>query len=102
MGDLLTSVEDSGSGIVAGTLERIFDPMFTTKSDDRLSLDPRLAVRRQRMCAPAAGLRAASDDRTARPPPRRDAEQRGASDHCTGNGCASNESTVRFEQWQQR
>jgi predicted ATPase/signal transduction histidine kinase len=32
-GDLLTSVEDSGSGIAAGTLERIFDPMFTTKSD---------------------------------------------------------------------
>jgi len=31
-GDLLTSVEDSGSGIAAGTLERIFDPMFTTKS----------------------------------------------------------------------
>jgi predicted ATPase/signal transduction histidine kinase len=31
--DLLIAVEDSGSGIAAGTLDRIFDPMFTTKSD---------------------------------------------------------------------
>jgi signal transduction histidine kinase len=32
-GDVLTIVEDSGSGIAAGTLDRIFDPMFTTKPD---------------------------------------------------------------------
>jgi signal transduction histidine kinase len=30
---VLTIVEDSGPGIAAGTLERIFDPMFTTKPD---------------------------------------------------------------------
>ena len=32
-GGVLTVVEDSGSGIAAGTLDRIFDPMFTTKPD---------------------------------------------------------------------
>ena len=32
-GGVLTIVEDSGSGIAAGTLDRIFDPMFTTKPD---------------------------------------------------------------------
>jgi predicted ATPase/signal transduction histidine kinase len=32
-GGVLTMVEDSGSGIAAGTLDRIFDPMFTTKPD---------------------------------------------------------------------
>jgi PAS domain S-box-containing protein len=30
-GDLLTSIEDTGPGIEAGLLDRIFDPMFTTK-----------------------------------------------------------------------
>jgi PAS domain S-box-containing protein len=30
-GDLLTSIEDTGPGIEARLLERIFDPMFTTK-----------------------------------------------------------------------
>ncbi|MGD0490541.1 MAG: ATP-binding protein [Steroidobacteraceae bacterium] len=32
-GGVLTSVEDSGSGIAAGAFDRIFDPMFTTKPD---------------------------------------------------------------------
>jgi PAS domain S-box-containing protein len=32
-GGVLTSIEDSGSGIDAGMLDRIFDPMFTTKPE---------------------------------------------------------------------
>jgi signal transduction histidine kinase len=32
-GDVLTIVEDSGSGIDLQVLDRIFDPMFTTKPD---------------------------------------------------------------------
>jgi signal transduction histidine kinase len=30
-GDVFTSIEDTGPGIETGLLERIFDPMFTTK-----------------------------------------------------------------------
>jgi signal transduction histidine kinase len=32
-GSVLTMIEDSGSGVDSQLLERIFDPMFTTKSD---------------------------------------------------------------------